>query len=41
MSGLMPAAKARSNSPIDTTSAPAPSEAMSLSTAWLELAFMA
>ena len=37
----MPAASARRNSPSETTSAPAPSLASVLSTAWLELAFMA
>ena len=37
----MPAAMARSSSPPDTTSAPAPSPATTFSTAWLELAFIA
>jgi len=36
-----PAAKARRNSPPETTSMPAPSFASVFSTAWLELAFMA
>ena len=41
LSGAKPAASTRSSSPSETTSAPQPSEAISLSTAWLELAFIA
>ena len=36
-----PAARARRNSPSETTSMPAPSRASVVSTAWLELAFIA
>ena len=41
LSGATPAASARSNSPSETTSAPAPSRASVAITAWLEFAFMA
>ena len=41
LSGGMPAASARINSPPETTSAPAPSRASVAITAWLELAFIA
>ena len=41
LSAGTPAARARFNSPPDTTSAPAPSLASVLTTAWLEFAFMA
>ncbi len=41
LSGGTPAVRARSNSPPDTTSAPAPSFAKVAITAWLEFAFMA
>ena len=41
LSAGMPAARARFNSPPDTTSAPAPSLAKVRITAWLEFAFIA